>query len=185
MRWCFFIMLLLGGKCFAAEILPSIPKMYRQVAAERQVPAKLFFALALQESRKVSGRRILPWPWTVNHRGKPYYFDTKGGAYRLITKLIRKGDMQFDVGLGQLNWRWHGHKFKGPSEALNPYTNLTAAAMYLREQYESHRCTGASRSNDEKWKLAVGCYHRPGQKKKDKKIAAHYASGVVSLWKRI
>jgi len=179
------IALLAVGPNISAEVTPSIPYMYKKVAKQQHVPTKLFFALALQESRKAKRNKVLPWPWAINHRGKPYFFDTRREAYYFMTSLITKGDNGFDIGLGQLNWRWHGHKFQDPWDALSPFTNLTVSAKYLREQYENKKCTGSARNNDEKWKLAVGCYHRPSQKIEDKIIAAQYARGVISLWKQI
>lgn len=155
--------------------------MYRLVAEENQVPAKLFYSVILNESRSLtsSGERskVLPWPWTINHRGEPHFFPTREKAYLFARSLVDRGDKQFDVGLGQMNWRWHEERFRDLWEAFDPYTNLNAAARHLREQFERPECNS--------WELAVGCYHRPGQRIQDKEFAKNYTQRVISLWAKI
>lgn len=159
----------------------GVPEMYRLVAEENRVPAKLFYALILNESRSLISAgdqsRVLPWPWTINHRGKPHFFPSRDKAYKFAKSLVERGDKQFDVGLGQLNWRWQEQRFSGLWEAFDPYTNLNAAARHLREQYNRPECNS--------WELAVGCYHRPGQRIQDKERARDYTVRVISLWARI
>lgn len=158
--------------------LAKVPSMYEDVAREEKVPLSLFYALVLNESRSVvdskGNRRVLPWPWTINHRGVGHYFQTKQEAVSYASRLLAKGEKLFDVGLGQINWYYHGHKFSSLSSAFDPKTNLTVAAKFLREQYERKECST--------WKLAIGCYHRPGQREKDKVIAQTYSKRVISLW---
>ena len=156
-----------------------VPQMYRIVAQEQRVPPKLFFAIALNESQSLNNNvgRALPWPWTINHRGEPHYFETREAAYRFARRLVKAGDTQFDVGLGQVNWKWHKQRFTGLWEAFDPYLNLTAAAKHLREQYERPECAS--------WDLATGCYHRPAQRPHDKKIASKYRKRVLKLWSNI
>jgi hypothetical protein len=159
----------------------GVPMMYQMVAQENAVPAKLFFAMIMNESRSKS-RQIthtegLPWPWTINHRGTPHYFATRKDAHQFALSLIAKEDTRFDIGLGQLNWRWHSNRFRDVWSALDPYTNLSVAAEYLREQYERPECAT--------WILAVGCYHRSSQMPADRRIAKSYREKVVDLWSKI
>lgn len=158
-----------------------IPKMYQLVAEEKRVPTKLFFALILNESRSLTShnnvKKSLPWPWTINHKGKPYFFKSREKAYLFAKALIAQNDKSFDVGLGQMNWRWHEDRFDGLWDAFDPYINLSASADHFREQYDRPECN--------KWELAVGCYHRPSQRYKDKKIAQNYTKRVIKLWKKI
>lgn len=176
-----FVVVSVGLPSQAFSQHAQVPKMYRLVAQEHRVPSKLFYALILNESRSVSTQdkqsKILPWPWTVNHRGKAHFFPSRVTAYQYATHLIEQNDEHFDIGLGQMNWRWHKHRFKDVWSALDPYTNLSASAEHFREQYERPECN--------QWELAVGCYHRPAQKEKDKEIAKQYAGRVLSLWASI
>ena len=166
---------------YGAVVQAEVPEMYQVVAAQNGVPAKLFFALMLNESRtqvnSVTGKKALPWPWTINHRGKPYFFPNKEAAFLFARDLVVRGDKMFDVGLGQVNWFWHEKRFRGLWEAFDPFTNLTAAARHFREQYERPECNT--------WTKAVGCYHRPGQRPADKEIASAYTGRVLALWKNI
>jgi len=179
--WVFLTatLIVVSSQVFAVQ--SKIPEMYHLVAQEKRIPSKLFFALILNESRSLSTlnneSKILPWPWTINHRGKAHYFPSQEAAYQFAKTLIARNDEQFDIGLGQMNWRWHKHRFKDAWSALDPYTNLSASASHFREQYERPEC------ND--WELAVGCYHRPSQKEKDKEIAKQYTGRVIRLWANI
>jgi hypothetical protein len=170
--------LTMSGLSFADA---NIPAMYRLVAEEHRVPAKLFYALILNESRSATrvgnGKSVLPWPWTINHRGTPNYFSSRQEAVKYAMNLVKRNDKQFDVGLGQLNWYWHGEKFTSLWDAFEPYLNLTEAAKFLREQYERPECSS--------WEIAIGCYHRPGQKPADKRVAQRYAERVIQLWVEI
>lgn len=181
MSRCLLIALSLSYSFFASANIPPVPEMYKLVASEQRVPAKLFYAMILNESRSSAntdfGRATLPWPWTVNHRGKAHFFQSRREAYDFVSILISKQDFQFDVGLGQLNWRWHRHKFLNHWSAFDPYTNLTVSARYLRSQYDKKECGS--------WERAIGCYHRSRQKPKDIKIAKAYAQRVIKLWKQI
>lgn len=159
----------------------TVPPIYKEIAQEHRVPAKLFFALVLNESRSLaklpSGNKLLPWPWTINHRGKPHFFPNRDEAYIFAVSLLEQNDEQFDIGLGQLNWRWQKHRFKDLWEAFDPNINLSVAASHLREQFERPECNS--------WEKAVGCYHRPGQRESDKPIADGYASRVIQIWQSI
>lgn len=159
----------------------QIPPMYQLVAEEQRVPAKLLYAVVLNESRSLvrgdEGKKVLPWPWTINHRGKSHYFESRLDAYEFATALINQGDTHFDVGLGQSNWYWQQDRYKSVWDAFDPYTNLTVTAKILREQYDRPECN--------RWELAVGCYHRPGQRKKDKRVAREYMKRVITLWASI
>ena len=177
-----FISILVFLSVLQTSVIASeIPSMYQLVSGENKVPPKLFYAMILNESRSRTKNpkysNMLPWPWTINHRGKSHFFPTKDKAYRYAKSLVAKGDKLFDVGLGQVNWHWHEKRFQNLWAAFDPYTNLTVAAQYLREQYEREECHS--------WELAVGCYHRRGQRNKDKQIASQYRNKVISIWKKI
>ena len=173
-RIALFVFLLLPSLVIAET---KIPLMYQLVAEESSVPTKLFYALILNESRSRISNKILPWPWTINHKGKSHFFPNRKEAFLFAKTLVAKNDKSFDVGLGQLNWRWHSERFDDLWDAFDPYKNLRAAADHFREQYDRPECN--------KWELAVGCYHRPSQRDRDKKIAQNYTKRVIRLWTKI
>jgi hypothetical protein len=173
---------LLFNSAFSFGSEKKIPDLYRAVALENKVPAKLFFALILNESRSatknVNGRRVLPWPWTVNYAGKPHFFQTRRQAFSFVQDLSSRGITKFDVGLGQVNWYWHRKRFGNNLwNAFDSRLNLSIAARILREQFEREECNS--------WVKAIGCYHRPGQRDSDKKIALQYALRVIKQWEKI
>ncbi len=173
MRVIALVLLFLTGTAHA-----GVPAMYREVARENKIPETIFYALVLNESKslvdKHGKKKVLPWPWTINHRGEPHFFPSKKDAIDFATALIESGDKLFDIGLAQVNWYHHSHRFSSIESAFEPRINLMAAAGFLREQYERKECST--------WELAVGCYHRPGQRPKDKAIAKKYSDKVISLW---
>ncbi|WP_205635559.1 lysozyme family protein [Aeromonas veronii] len=150
----------------------EIPDMYFQVSQEKNVPADLLFAITLVESNlKTNKGRILPWPWTVNHRGTPYRFATRQAMYDFCAALVEKGDYSFDVGGAQVNWYWHSNRFSSLWSATDPLTNLRGAGDYLRENFNSSR----------DWWYATGKYHNPT----DEERASSYRAKVKKIWSQI
>lgn len=167
----FLLLLLLPATVFAKNYA-DIPSMYYQVSGEKEVPADLLYAITLTESNlKTNKGRILPWPWSVNHRGTPYRFATREDMHRFCQSLLNKGDLLFDVGGAQVNWYWHSKRFKSLWDATDPLTNLRSAGEYLRESYIS--------SGD--WWVAVGKYHNPSDENK----ASEYRLKVKGIWREI
>ena len=127
----------------------AVPAAYHQVAQEYDVPAGILFAIALTESGlKAADGQVLPYPWAMNVNGKAFYFSSRAEAAGRLTQLLDEGK-QPDIGLMQVNWRYHRHKLGDVSQAFDPWLNLRAGATVLREAY---RATGD-------WWQAVGRYH--------------------------
>ena len=127
----------------------AVPAAYRQVAQEYDVPAGILFAIALTESgRKAADGQILPYPWAMNVNGKAFYFANRAEAARRLAQLLGEGK-QPDIGLMQVNWRYHRRKLGDAKQAFDPWLNLRAGATVLRDAY---RTTGD-------WWKAVGRYH--------------------------
>ncbi len=152
---------------FVSESWASIPELYVQVGAEKQVPPALLYAIALQESRP-SARQVTgvikPWPWTLNCEGQPYFFSAKALAVQFAKQAIDQGH-NCDIGLMQVSWKWHAARFKSIDSAFDPVTNLRAGADYLMELYQ--------RSGS--WEYAVGGYHNL----RDQNRASNYRNLVL------
>ncbi|MFL9988448.1 transglycosylase SLT domain-containing protein [Paraburkholderia sediminicola] len=95
------------------------------------VDPKVLAGIALNESG-LNGRA---WPWTLNVAGQGLFFRTRTDAYRAIQSLISAGRSDFDVGLMQINWRYHAQRFASPWDALRPSTNIRVAEAILNENY--------------------------------------------------
>lgn len=148
MRGAAVMLTALVGLPLPAQAL-RVPPAYHQVALEYAVPAKILFAIALTESGRPSpDGRTLPYPWAINVDGETYFFDSRAEADAGLDRFLAQGRHP-DVGLMQVNWRYHRPKLGGVAQAFDPWLNLRAGATVLREAY---RATG-------EWWSAVGRYH--------------------------
>ncbi|MBN3785710.1 transglycosylase SLT domain-containing protein [Burkholderia sp. Ac-20353] len=95
------------------------------------VDPKVLAGIALNES--AYGARA--WPWTLNVAGQGYFFKTRTEAYKAIEMLLAHGRCDFDVGLMQVNWCYHGKRFASAWDALAPATNIRVAEAILNENY--------------------------------------------------
>ncbi|HGA5968782.1 TPA: lytic transglycosylase domain-containing protein [Salmonella enterica subsp. enterica serovar Java] len=131
----------------------AVPDGYRQVAGEYGVPAEALYSVSLAESSRRLPQGERPWPWTLNVAGKGYRYATREEAYQALLGFMRRYPLRrIDVGIAQVNLGWNGGYFRNYREALEPYTNLRAAAQILRHCYDL---------NPGSWLQAAGCYHHP------------------------
>ena len=100
-------------------------------AMHTSVDPKILAGIALNESA-YNGRA---WPWTLNVAGRGFFFRTREDAYRAVSYLISKGRSNFDVGIMQVNWGYHGKRFASAWDALAPATNIRVAEDILNENY--------------------------------------------------
>ena len=151
----------------------DIPLAYRQVAAANDIPADIFYAVALAESGRDIGRYhpLRPWPWTLNIHGEGVYFSDRQSAWQAIVASIAMQRTSIDIGLMQVNWRYHRHRLMSPWQALDPYTNLRAAAEILK--YCQQRLAD--------WWASVGCYHSPSNVER----ALRYRERVRAHWRAL
>ena len=155
---------------FAAEFVPA---GYVSAARAHGVPADILYAVALTESGKVVDRfrTRRPWPWTLNVGGTGYFYASREDAHRALLHFLDQGKRSIDIGLMQVNWRWHRDKLGDPWQALDPDHNLKVGARILG------RC---NRDRRDPWD-AVGCYHAPN----NQEFASRYSEKVASHWQRI
>lgn len=136
-----------------------IPLAYRQVAHEYRVPVRLLYAVALTESRqRLHDGDTRPWPWTLNVQGTSERYPSRAAAWQALERHLAAGRRSIDIGLMQINWRWHEPTLYSPWVALDPLFNLRLGAYLLRREYD--RCGD--------WLTAAGRYHAPNK--------THYAA---------
>ncbi len=157
----------------AAWCATAVPNGYRVVAAEHDIPYTILYAIALTESgRTLNGNHIHhPWPWTLNVAGRGYFYASRQAAWHALNTFLASGERSIDIGLMQVNWRYHQQKLGDSWQALEPYHNLRVAAVILRHCYEQRR----------DWWAGVGCYHSPSNSLR----AQRYRSRVVGHWQRL
>ncbi|EEN5590703.1 lytic transglycosylase domain-containing protein [Salmonella enterica subsp. enterica serovar Mountpleasant] len=130
-----------------------VPEGYRRVAEEYGVPAEALYSVSLAETSRQLPQGERPWPWTLNVAGKGYRYASREEAYQALLGFMRHNPLRLiDVGIAQVNLGWNGGYFRNYREALEPYTNLRAAAQILRHCYDL---------NPGSWLQAAGCYHHP------------------------
>lgn len=95
------------------------------------VDPKILAGIALNESN-YRGRA---WPWTLNVAGQGFFFKSREEAYKAVEALLAHGRTDFDVGLMQVNWRYHGKRFASAWDALAPASNVAVAEAILTENF--------------------------------------------------
>ena len=144
----------------------SLGDAFKVVAEQEKVPQKLLLAIGLVESGRSHERLYRPWPWTLNVNGKPYYFKSQETAWQALETFLAEGKTNIDVGMMQLNWRYHSKQFDNSWDMLSPKKNLRVAATVLRRNWENSR----------RWLDAAGRYHAPNnlhnREKYQKKVIA-------------
>ncbi|MBN3776554.1 lytic transglycosylase domain-containing protein [Burkholderia sp. Ac-20345] len=95
------------------------------------VDPKILAGIALNESN-YRGRA---WPWTLNVAGQGYFFKSREEAYKAIELLLAHDRCNFDVGLMQVNWCYHGKRFASAWDALAPAANVAVAEAILTENF--------------------------------------------------
>lgn len=151
----------------------EVPPGYQLVAREYAIPPELFYAVALTESGQSnrSQNRFRPWPWTLNIGGKGQYFSSRQDAWLALQRALANQEHSVDIGLLQVNWRYHHTALGSSWQALDPYHNLRVGAAILK------RCYSAVPD----WQKSLGCYHAPN----DPDRAARYAERVTAHWRRV
>jgi len=112
--------------------------LWAQIAYKHQLDPYILYAVALTESRKLSDQnRVSPWPWAINNAGKAFVPDSQQEAAALLDQMLQQGKRNIDIGIMQVNLRWHGHRVAKPEQLLDPSTNLEIGARVLSEAIQS------------------------------------------------
>lgn len=142
---------------------------WAKIAHEEGLDPLMLYAVALTESGRPAERgQIEPWPWALNVEGDPIFAASREEAARL---LAAHSDKSVDVGLLQVNIRWHGHRVNRLEALLDPGTNLAVGAAILREAL-------ASTPGD--LTAGIGRYHSAKPER-----AKAYARAVLSLYRHL
>lgn len=151
--------------------------VFDEVGKEVGIDARLLYAVALAESATGKDKgRLGPHPWTLR-QSNPLYFDTKNEAIQKLRQLIQENGPAVDVGLMQINYRWHSDKVADPSELLDPTVNVRIAANYLVQMI---------RDTPGDLELGIGKYHA-GPRPADQGLinARSYGSRVLAIYRNI
>ena len=123
--------------CFAGNIDELIDKTEQDYA----IPSGLLKSIAKVESSNK--------PYALNIAGRPIIVNSKEEAASIVRFYQNAGITNIDLGIAQINLRWHGKHFSSIFEMLEPKSNLEYAAKLLNELYLKHGS----------WCKAVRHYH--------------------------
>jgi hypothetical protein len=108
------------------------PKTEAFAQMSARVDPQILASIAMNES----AYRGRPWPWTLNVAGRGMYFATREDAHAAINQLLSEKRCNFDVGIMQINWCYHGQRFASSWDALAPATNIRVAEAILTENLQ-------------------------------------------------
>jgi hypothetical protein len=125
--------------------LVLVKNQIRQLITEQEeqnnIPSGLLLAIATVESGSE--------PYALNIQGKSVIGSNKREAVALIHEALAEGINNIDVGVMQLNVKWHRENFKSIEEMLEPKKNIEYAAGFLLKLYKKYG----------DWHKAVRFYH--------------------------
>ncbi|GAA0585851.1 transglycosylase SLT domain-containing protein [Caenispirillum bisanense] len=160
-----------------ADAAPETLSLGEQCLAEAdrqeralQIPAGLLRAIMLAESGRWdrTAGALRAWPWTLNIAGTGSYHASREEARATAAAALRSGIRQVDIGCMQVSMAWHASGFRTVTEALEPVSNVSYGAMYLRQLYDQHG----------DWAEAVRRYHSG-----DAVRGEGYLRRVMRLWR--
>ena len=124
--------------------------LYEKIGMEIGIDPLLLYSVSLAESAYAvpNTRSIAPHPWTLR-TDKPLYFKNQEQAEKQLQAILQRTD-RVDVGLMQINVKWHAHRVTDALTLLNPETNLRVGATILKESLKSS-------PND--FEIGIGRFH--------------------------
>ena len=137
----------------------QIASLISTAEKENQIPSGLLAAIAKLESNTQA--------YALNVNGNAVFNKSLEEASRLVKKELASGLKNIDLGVMQLNYRWHGDKFNNVTQMLIPENNIKYAASLLKSLKVKHGS----------WHKAIRYYHsaRPEHHRK-------YSRKVVAYW---
>lgn len=103
------------------------------------IPPFVIYGIAKQESGVEKNGVRRPHPWTLNINGpnpKSMRFASRHEAEQTLVDLLSQGIKNIDIGLMQVNLKYHGHSVSHPTELLDPKVNVIVASVYLGELFK-------------------------------------------------
>ena len=158
-----FLLILSNTGVYATDINSSsdywLKKYITSVEQRNRIPRGLLSAIAGVESDFN--------PYAVNIAGKTVIASNQEEAAKTIKNAVNQGVTNIDIGIAQINYRWHKDKFRNIEEMINPTANIEYAAKLLSSLFKQHGT----------WHKAIRHYHsaNPNHHKQ-------YSRKVVIAW---
>ena len=161
-----FISFLYSYKAVTEDKLLCISEI-KKVEKHLNLPNNILLAISLTETGRLVDGMYIPWPWSLNVKGKGYYLDSKKQAINYALTNIKNFTKNVDIGCMQINYYYHGKKFKNFNDMINPKINVLYAGYFLLDLREKHGT----------WKEAIMRYHSSNPRRKK-----NYYNKVLNNW---
>lgn len=157
-------LLYMQGTCNAATPVNKrgadhIKSIIAKAEIQNKIPKGLLAAIAKVES----GNR----EYAINVGGRSIYASSLAKALSFAQRKINSGVTNIDLGVMQLNYRWHRNQFASLEEMFTPEKNINYAAKLLKSLYSQHG----------NWQKAIRHYHSANVKHSSK-----YSRKVSMVW---
>lgn len=137
----------------------DIRALISKAEIKHKIPSGLLGAIAKVESNTSE--------FAINVGGKATYARTLNEAVTIANTQINAGTQNIDLGVMQLNYRWHEKQFSNLKEMLSPEKNIAYAASLLSSLYKQHG----------NWQEAIRYYHSANPK-----YSRKYSRKVTMAW---
>lgn len=101
----------------------EIIELIKVQEVKHHIPSGLLLAVIKTESNLN--------PFALNISGKPLYFTYKDEAIKAINEAVSSGVVNIDIGISQINYKWHGEHFTSIDAMLSLDANISYAAKHL------------------------------------------------------
>jgi hypothetical protein len=149
--------------CCVNNANASTPQQLQEIFADAEVKYDIPRGLLVSIARVESAIN----PYALNVNGKAVNARTNDEARDLIQGALRVGITNIDIGIMQLNYRWHQGEFKSVDQMLSPEQNIAYAARFLSKLKQRHG----------DWHTAIRHYHSANPEHYHK-----YSRKVVMYW---
>lgn len=129
------------GSNVSEALTPELKAHIAYIEKQNNIPSGLLMAIAKVESGY--------HPYAINIEGRAVFAKNIADATYVIEEAVSSGIRNIDIGLMQVNYRWHGEKFVDIKEMLHPRTNIEYAGKLLASLYKQHG----------NWHKAIRYYH--------------------------
>lgn len=155
----------------AAEVDVS-GSVFMTVGKAKGIDPLLLYSVALAESafHKKGIKTVKPWQFALRTSSRAYYGKNYEDTVRELHRILKTTD-SVDIGLMQINFRWHSYRVNKPEDLLDIKTNVTVAADILKERLIA---------NHDNWSEALAQYHSF-----DDNRGPWYAAFVLGIYAQI
>ena len=145
---------------YSTTVNANLEQLVTEAANQNKIPSWVLKSVCTHESQSFFKGKRQAWPWTLNIDGKGIWFKSENAAVTYAELSLQNGSRNIDIGLCQISWRWHGHRFNSIRQLINPLNNLLYAAEIL-----------ANSKGEQSWNHAIGAYHSPSNVEKAKQYS--------------